>query len=189
MSRWIKNSLWGLLCIPVVLAVLGALKFYAPTSETEENRLIRELQKAYATRMYEQANLQCTMIGTGGTKGLDELSFYFRSPKQINRDEISQARKIALNCSETLLKMVNSNKDLKPYLVHYPFTHRNIDVTVFFVSDKNNLVDDRPFWAVTVDEQGVAYEVDSDIQHRRIIVKSEPYSEAIRLAKLEDTSL
>jgi len=189
MNRWIKTSLWGLFFVLVVLAILGAFKFYSSSSETEENRLIRELQKSYATRMHEQANLQCTMTGTGGTKGLDELSFYFRCPKKINRDEISQVRKIALNCSETLLKMVNSNRALKPFLAHYPFTHRNIDVTVFFVSDKNNLVDERSFWAVTVDEQGVAYEVDSDIQHKRIVVKSESYSEAILLAKLKDPSL
>ena len=174
--------------MPVFLAILGALKFYSPSSETEENCLIRELQKAYATRMYEQANLQCTMIGTGGTKGLDELSFHFHSPLKIERKQLNEARTIALNCSETLLNMINSNESLRPYLVNYPFDHQNIKITVFFECDKNNSSENRPLWAVSIEKRGVVYKVE-DNDGRLVRVKTEPYSEAIRLAKLEDVSL
>jgi hypothetical protein len=189
MRQWIKVSLWSLFFVPVFLAILGAFKFYSSPIETEENRLIRELQKSYATRMYEQANLQCTMIGTGGTKGLDELSFHFHSPLKIEQQKLYEARTIALSCSETLLNMINSNQSLRPYLVKHPFDHKNIRIIVFFITDKNNSFENRPLWAVSVNKRGLAYQVDGDKEYELVDVKTETYREAIRLAKLEDVSL
>lgn len=188
MRQWIKVSLWSLFFIPVFLAILGAFKFYSYPSETEENRLIRELQKSYASSMYEKANLKCTMVGTGGTKGLDELSFHFHSPLKIEQQQLNEARTIALNCSETLLKMINSNQSLRPYLTKHPFDHQNIRITIFFECDKNNSFENRLLWAVSVEKRGVVYKVDGD-DDMLVRVRTEPYSEAIRLAKLESTSL
>jgi hypothetical protein len=190
MSRWIKASLWGLCSIPVILALLGALSFYFPTEApvSKDIRLLRQLQKDYVSHMQENTNLVCASIGSTGLKPIEGFLFRFYCPQKIGRQQFNKARTIALNCSEILLNMINSNKSLKPYLVNHPFDHHNIKITVFFECDKNNSSENRPLWAVSIEKRGVVYKVE-DNDGRLVRVKTEPYSEAIRLAKLEDVSL
>jgi len=190
MNRWIKFSLWGLCSIPVILALLGALSFYFPAEApvSEDIRLLRQLQKDYVSYMQENTNLVCASVGSTGLKPIEGFLFRFYCPQKIERQQLNKARKIALNSSETLLSMINSNKSLRPHLIKHPFDHQNIKITIFFECDKNNSFENRPLWAVSVEKCGVVYKVDGD-DDMLVRVRTEPYPEAIRLAKLENTSL
>ena len=190
MSRWIKFSLWGLCSIPVVLALLGALSFYFPTEApvSEDIRLLRQLQKDYVSYIQENTNLTCISVGSTGLNPIEGFLFYFECPEKINRSELYKAREIALNCSEKLIEMVNSNKSLRPYLAQRPFTYQNIDIAVLFRLENSRSLEDRPFWSVSVERRGVVYKVEDD-DGMLVRVRTEPYSEAIRLAKLKDPSL
>jgi len=190
MRQWIKLSLWGLGSIPVILALLGALSFYFPAEAplTEDIRLLRQLQKDYVTYIQENTDLVCTSIGSTGLDPIEGFLFYFRCPERVEQSEIHKARKIALNCSETLLNMINSNEALRPYLVQHPFDYGNIHTSIIFVHDKKTSLQPTPFFAVSVTERGVVYKVEDD-DGMLVRVRTEPYSEAIRLAKLENTSL
>jgi hypothetical protein len=190
-SQWIKFSLLGLFSIPVILALLGALSFYFPTESPvpEDKRLLRQLQKDYVSYIQENTNLVCTSIGSTGLDPIEGFLFYFRCPERVEQREIHKARKIALNCSEALLSMINSNEALKPYLVQHPFNNKNIELSIIFSHNKNPASQETPLLGVSIDDLGITYMVKGSKEYELVDVKTETYREAIRLAKLEDASL
>jgi len=191
MNRWIKFSLWGLCSVPVILTLLGALSFYFPTEApvSEDIRLLRQLQKDYVSYIQENTNLVCTSIGSTGLDPIEGFLFYFRYPERVEQSEIHKARKIALNCSETLLSMINSNEALRPQLIEYPFTNKNIEVQVLFITNKNDPIESKSIQWVTVNKNGLKYDIHSDQKYGYITLVHESYPEAVRLAKLENTHL
>jgi hypothetical protein len=188
--RWIKLTLWGLCSIPVLIALLGALSFYFPTEApvSEDIRLLRQLQKDYISYIQENTNLVCTSTGSTGLNPIEGFLFYFRCPERVEQSEIHKARKIALNCSETLLNMINSNEALKPYLVCNPFNFRNINLSIFFISDRKDPQSCMSLRGVSIRDGEVSFNIYNDEEYGHITLFREPYSEAIRLAKLENFS-
>src|SRR5205085_1771860 len=56
-----------------------------------------------------------------------EIGLYFELLRIVNKDE---ARKIVIDCAEELLKEINSNPQLQPYLQPSPFTVTNIEIFI-----------------------------------------------------------
>jgi hypothetical protein len=72
-----------------------------------------------------------TCIGSGGkafggpiTKF--SLSFDIRAP--LSREQL---RKLLIDCSKDFLAIVNTDKEVQPYLAQKPFTLENIEITIF----------------------------------------------------------
>ena len=57
------------------------------------------------------------------------LDLSFTSLKKVDRNK---ARNLLLTLTQELLKLVNSDKIIKPYLANYPFTYKNLSITLSF---------------------------------------------------------
>jgi hypothetical protein len=84
-----------------------------------------ELEKRY--------NLKLTGFGGGQMDLVKSLSLSMNTHKPI---KVNEARILIVNCLETFLKNINTNKIIRPYLIEYPFPERRIDFTIFVRLDE-----------------------------------------------------
>ena len=63
----------------------------------------------------------------GGTVKLLGLDFQIRGP--LPKEEI---RKLLIELNREFILLVNSDENVRPYLEHYPFEIKNIEITLFF---------------------------------------------------------
>ena len=61
-------------------------------------------------------------------ENVKSLGLEFQCFKMACKDEI---RNLIVNVEEQYLKCINNNEKLKKYLIHYPFTCKDVSVTVF----------------------------------------------------------
>lgn len=73
-------------------------------------------------------------FGMGGMELFKTLDIQFQVIGTLSREK---ARVILLDCVEEFLKNINSNEEIKPLLINYPFSHENVSLTLF-IRDKNN---------------------------------------------------
>ncbi|KPK33082.1 MAG: hypothetical protein AMS24_02180, partial [Chlamydiae bacterium SM23_39] len=52
--------------------------------------------------------------------------------------DIDKARELLVYAAEVFLNEFNSFEKIRPYLANYPFTSKNIDLSIFFHDEKNN---------------------------------------------------
>ncbi len=79
--------------------------------------------------MVNRYQIQQIGFGEGGDKKYyKSISLSFNVYRILSKDE---GRKILLGCTEELLKEINSNLELLPYLLPSPFTVANIEVTLY----------------------------------------------------------
>ncbi len=64
----------------------------------------------------------------GGENYYKEVGLHFELFRIISKEE---GREIIVNCAEELLKEINSNPQLLPYLKPSPFTVKNIEITIY----------------------------------------------------------
>src|SRR5262245_20330405 len=72
-----------------------------------------------------------SMIGVGRgqkDKKKTEIDVSFMLNRFLSKDE---CRKLLIDITEELLKNINENKDLQPYLYYMPFPYRNLEIRVF----------------------------------------------------------
>jgi hypothetical protein len=108
------------------------------------------------------------------------LAFQIRRP--LNRDE---SRRILIDASEELLKTVNENTILRPYLRDFPFTTKNIEVVVFSSDSDGTKVYDPFITASSVFESDEIVFLTADPQQTYGYKNEymEDYQEALEIVK------
>ncbi len=91
------------------------------------NDAIDSLTKRYA--------MESTEFGCGGMFDcVQDLSLTFEIKGPKTKEEL---RRIMVDCLDTFLNAINNDKQVRPYLLTYPFTLEEIYLTIY-VRDKNN---------------------------------------------------
>lgn len=72
-------------------------------------------------------------MGMGGMEELSSLTLSFQVKRILSKNE---ARKMILNCIEEILKNINSNEEIKPYLTNFPFSYENISISLYLKTKK-----------------------------------------------------
>ena len=84
--------------------------------------------------------MQLCGAGGGMPEGIvDMLALSFDLKKALTIDEV---RPILVDCIDTYLNVVNTDKELKPYLKNYPFTPKNIEISIFFRAPNGKSIND-----------------------------------------------
>jgi len=95
-----------------------------------QNDLIVE----YANDMKYKYEVEAVGTGGGGPTNVKTISVEFWAFYEVGQQ---QARTIFVDCIESLLRKMNSNKKIRPYLNDFPSTFKNTDVTLAFYSNRN----------------------------------------------------
>src|SRR3569832_1867997 len=71
------------------------------------------------------------LIGTGGGSAdnhLRTLNMSFQCYQEIDMD---QARHLVITCVNVFLSAINASEKIKPFLIHHPFTPKDIEIRIF----------------------------------------------------------
>ena len=100
----------------------------ACAKQSEDERLVDQIMAQTAGELKKEKKLSC--VGTGGRMHDDItlLRMHFQYFQVVNLEE---ARKLVVYAVQTLLKNINGNEKVRPYLHNYPFTTKNIDLGIF----------------------------------------------------------
>lgn len=129
--------------------------------------------------------LKLCAIGGGERKGKTwKLTADFKADFELT---LPIARKLIVEITEELLQKINSNEKLRSYLSNYPFTDKNLNLTIFGKNEQTKA----PFLMyVGLLSSEVYYERKNPDGGLPITILKEPYEEAVRKiasAKEQDT--
>ena len=166
----------------VVLFVFFLSASFNPfTSQSEMEKAKYQLIYYYTKDLKKKENLILSGIG-GMNLGKDKIQLItlcFSSKKALNLD---QTRALVIDNVEDLLKSINSNQRLHPFLHDYPFTSKNINFSIIFEQSAGEWVQP-PFIAYVHAENGkIRYDIRPKNGHLQD-VNEETYQEALKIVK------
>ncbi len=115
------------------------------------------------------------------------LGFQLRRKKPF---DIKEARRLIIDCMDEYLTAINqSEKTLGPYVTHFPFSNKDIEIGIFFSDNEGGTVYD-PDISVVSAYDGILYYRTNAPEHRyRYKMKyDETYLEAKEKLKIEEES-
>ena len=104
-------------------------------SQPQDVKMAYDIMHQHADYMKRTHQAKLFGIGGGFPDKITSLNMSFRVCGPMGIDE---ARVLMVSSTQHLLKLVNENERIRPYLDNYPFTSENLEYS-FFVVDKNNI--------------------------------------------------
>lgn len=101
------------------------------SGSNEADLALFEIQKQVQKEVESAYPATVTSAGVMAMHGFREIDLGFRIQQKLTVDE---ARRIMVDCSERLLRAINANTQIRPYLVVYPFTPAEIGLS-FSITD------------------------------------------------------
>lgn len=102
---------------------------------------------------------------------------------------IEEARCLYVKEAEYFIYMINSDKQIRPYLHNFPVTIDNINLVINFSAQNHQFVSP-PFVAYISAVKGkLDYAIDNKEANRLETIHVEPYEEAVRIVKEECLAL
>ncbi len=138
----------------------------------------KEIQTEYLRAMNKQYGLVCSGFGGGY---INNVNLIHLDLDGVYNYSIQEARTLYITCVEELLKRLNTNEQIRPYLEHYPFTERGIRMGLSFEKANSDNVEDRYICYVSL-INGEIYYRSYDHENDSFIARhQEPYQEALRI--------
>lgn len=98
---------------------------YYPLIQAALKRIEDELQQQGF-----QVKTKLHFLKTGKEQNLDQIDYLYVSLTREEKAKVPEARQSVVEAVETLLKEINDDEQLRPYLASYPFTIQNLDLTL-----------------------------------------------------------
>jgi hypothetical protein len=118
--------------------------------------------------------------GGGFINTVNEIDLSFNTIQNLN---IAEARILIIKCTEELLSRINADKDIKPYLSHYPFTEKGIALSISCDQEDRKRVSSK-FVAMVFTANGNIYYSSYNHNKRKFHdLHEESYQEALKIVK------
>lgn len=113
-----------------------------------QNRILKADEIDKADRIAAGINLEVvelfekkynlTLAGTqiSGPREIKLMGLMFDLKQSLDKDE---ARRLIVETTEEYLNKINSNIELRPYLINYPYTLENIEINIFFEKETGEI--------------------------------------------------
>jgi hypothetical protein len=102
-----------------------------------EEKHVHNIINRFNSTQERQRNLYAVGIGSSIPENVEKFIIRFKSQEYLTQD---QARNLMVHCANDLLISINSDREVRPYLHHYPFTSEDIDIMICFVDDHDQLL-------------------------------------------------
>lgn len=165
----------AILLMPLLL-VLGLFSCSYPDPECVYRTFY--LQKSFSDQALKNDNLELFLVGGKLLHEIEKINMGFTSSEKVG---IEEARMLFVKNVEALLSMINSDVIARPYLNNYPFTIENINFSILFLTEKNQ-VHCPPLLACVMNvDQKIIYKM-GNVEAKKVdIVFEESYEEALRI--------
>jgi hypothetical protein len=94
---------------------------------------VHEIVNNFSKEMKQRFGLTC--IGTGGIMP-EDVQLILVSFEICRHVSIEEARKLEIEATEALVKLVNAHEKIRPYLRTFPFTIEGTEVPIAFVNER-----------------------------------------------------
>lgn len=156
--------------LAIVLIVLNSCK-----SDTDYGKMAQSLIRAHAKEYKKSHGWILDGLGAGGPADLETLFLSYETDQQV---DISEARKLYVDCMESVLARLNSDIEIRPLLRDFPATWKNIELDLSF-NDLNAVGKISRLAVINGNLCYWTFEEDHFSQHK--VTFEEPYEEAVRI--------
>lgn len=149
----------------------------------ESDRLAYKLSGRTAEHLNDKYDLRLIGVGLSGSGDEDKLKEIELTFSLTHLVTKAEGRDLILKCIEDFLHEINDFEEIRPYLVHFPFTYEDIGLRILFYSDaRYEPTLDPNIDCISLIEGVISYDV-SDAQNRFKIksIEKETYEEALKI--------
>lgn len=153
--------------------------FLSGCTTPAHTQLANKLMNSFTKQMNKE-NLFLLASGGSMMDDIQEISLDYGSYRILN---IEEARMFFISKVEALLKEINESQKARPYLHNFPFTSRNVHLTISFYYPNGDWVDSPHIALVSLlnNKNKVAYVIyDKNLQRYETIYE-ETYEEALQI--------
>ena len=177
-----KNEKKNLIFQLILILCTGMFPFHTAYTTHPEDPIYCHYSHAitdkYCAEMAKNYKLYCYGYGGKFLKRVDQIDLSFNTVQNLN---VAQARKLIIKCSEELLKRINADNDIKPYLSHYPFTEKGISLGVSFDQEDQKRVSSKFVAMVFTVDGNIYYSSYNHNKKKFQDVHEETYQEALKI--------
>lgn len=181
-----KFLFWFLLPIAMIFLCFAFALITIPSYGISKNeRLMLTVEKQAAKTISAQHQMRC--VGSGGGFKDDKVrmsALSFRIPRPINEQE---ARRLIVAITQEYLHIINKNKELRPALLHYPFTNNDVELSISSTFPNGSDVY-HPNIGIVFSLNGKIYYStnDPDDKFKYKLEEEESFDDALRILALEN---
>lgn len=112
--------------------------------------MAHEIRAKVGEKLEKRHKMVCIGAGGGMMGSVHMISVHFKINHPLDRDE---ARALIVDCTEELLAAVNANEEIRPFLKDFPFTPKNLSISIISTNPDGSSVFDPYIEAVYVYEE------------------------------------
>lgn len=127
-----------------------------------------------AQKLEKERNLVLIGIGGGMMRNIRMMAMSFVYKHEIS---VGEGRSLLIAALEEYINAVNSNEEIRPYLVNYPFDPKNIEIRIFIHNPDNSPVAEGKISVISAIKGILEYDADEGNGYKNI--HRETYEEAI----------
>lgn len=143
---------------------------------SEKKKLADEIRTKVTTKLKREKDLHPCGSGGGMMHEIKMLALSFDYYKQIDIDEARELLIIAVN---EFVDAINADEKIRPYLYHYPFEHRKVEIRIFIRNPDGSRVENGKLCVVSAIESILEYST-HDPDDRLLNIHEETYEEALK---------
>ncbi len=141
---------------------------------------VNQIVLSFAKEMAKEFGLVC--IGEGGRMphDVEEIAVKFIAYRKAS---INEARELEIIATERLLKIINNNEKIRPFLREYPFKANRAEVSISFNKPNNTSYTDGSVARVTQINNKIYYRGEDGRSELFYSLGEEPYEEALKIVQ------
>ncbi len=96
--------------------------------------------------------------------------------------DLAESRALVVYATQTFLKNINNNKEIRRYLHNYPFTVKNLEITIFVSQEDGDSPPQGNIQVVSMDNGVISYELTATSKFEPWpVLHKETYEEALKI--------
>jgi hypothetical protein len=175
------NSSRIILLLILICPLTFSFSFFKSKKPRDYEQMANEISTKVAKKLCKKHQMDWIGEGDQMMESASMIGLSFQIFHPLDRNE---ARTRIVDCVEELLAAVNSNKEIRPFLKDYPFTTKNVQVSIYSNYPDGREALDPYISVVSVYNSANIYfstaEANEDSYKHRY---REPYSEALAMVK------
>jgi hypothetical protein len=142
-----------------------------------KSQLANEISNRVALQLKKEQELYPCGFGSGMMNQIRMLALSFN---YYNPIDIEQARELLIAAGNLLLKTINENEQIRPYLDTYPFQPKNIEIRIFLKPLGSFDIEGKKLCGISMLDGILEYEIHDPETKKLTTIYSETYEEAIK---------
>lgn len=121
------RSIRILILLIIVSPLILSFSFFKSKSRDYAD-IAREIRGKIGKKLTKKHHMDLIGVGGGMMGSVYMIGLGFQIHHPMDRNE---ARERIVDCVEELLKAINENEEIRPFLRDYPFTTKNVQVSIY----------------------------------------------------------